>query len=42
MNEAKRYTIGRNGLPEFHDSGEYIATSDYDALAAEAGKEDNA
>ncbi|WP_216823218.1 hypothetical protein [Pseudomonas aeruginosa] len=36
MSEVKRYIIGRNGLPEFHDSGEYVATSDYDALAAEA------
>ncbi len=35
MSEVKRYIIGRNGLPEFHDSGEYVATSDYDALAAE-------
>ncbi|HBN8251501.1 TPA: hypothetical protein L3689_001736 [Pseudomonas aeruginosa] len=34
MSEVKRYIIGRNGLPEFHDSGEYVATSDYDALAA--------
>ncbi|WP_209240637.1 hypothetical protein [Pseudomonas aeruginosa] len=36
MSEVKRYIIGRNGLPELHDSGEYVATSDYDALAAEA------
>ncbi|HDZ3460785.1 TPA: hypothetical protein RSV29_000770 [Pseudomonas aeruginosa] len=36
MSEVKRYIIGRNGLPEFHDSGEYVATSDYDALEAEA------
>ncbi len=36
MSEVKRYIIGRNGLPEFHDSGEYVATSDYDALAVEA------
>ncbi|MGI3145975.1 hypothetical protein [Pseudomonas aeruginosa] len=36
MSEVKRYIIGRNGLPEFHDSGEYVASSDYDALAAEA------
>ncbi|PTZ99577.1 hypothetical protein DB380_10550 [Pseudomonas aeruginosa] len=36
MSEVRRYIIGRNGLPEFHDSGEYVATSDYDALAAEA------
>ncbi|MGU4084190.1 hypothetical protein [Pseudomonas aeruginosa] len=36
MSEVKRYIIGRNGLPEFHDSGEYVATSDYDALATEA------
>jgi hypothetical protein len=32
--KVKRYTIGRNGLPEFHDSGEYVASSDYDAIAA--------
>ncbi|MDS9418612.1 hypothetical protein RMD97_20575 [Pseudomonas aeruginosa] len=42
MNEAKRYTIGRNGLPEFHDSGEYIATSDYDALAAKLAMAEDA
>ncbi|WP_139348183.1 hypothetical protein [Pseudomonas aeruginosa] len=42
MSEVKRYIIGRNGLPEFHDSGEYVATSDYDALAAKLAMAEDA
>ncbi|HCF0755566.1 TPA: hypothetical protein ACXIDG_000930 [Pseudomonas aeruginosa] len=42
MSEVKRYIIGRNGLPEFHDSGEYVATSDYDALAAKLAMTEDA
>ncbi|HFT8617898.1 hypothetical protein [Pseudomonas aeruginosa] len=42
MSEVKRYIIGRNGLPEFDDSGEYVATSDYDALAAKLAMAEDA
>ncbi|HGP1233136.1 TPA: hypothetical protein ACLF0R_000141 [Pseudomonas aeruginosa] len=42
MSEVKRYIIGRDGLPEFHDSGEYVATSDYDALAAKLAMAEDA
>lgn len=42
MSEVKRYIIGRNGLPEFHDSGEYVATSDYDALSAKLAMAEDA
>ncbi|MBI7127703.1 hypothetical protein MRQ32_017375 [Pseudomonas aeruginosa] len=42
MSEVKRYIIGRNGLPEFHDTGEYVATSDYDALAAKLAMAEDA
>ncbi|EPW8850241.1 hypothetical protein ACWQOO_005807 [Pseudomonas aeruginosa] len=42
MSEVKRYIIGRNGLPEFHDSGEYVATSDYDALSAKLAMTEDA
>lgn len=33
--EVKRYVIGNNGLPEFSESGEFVAYGDYDALLAE-------
>lgn len=33
--EVKRYVIGNNGLPEFSESGEFVAYGDYDALRAE-------
>ncbi|HHX7003930.1 TPA: hypothetical protein ACVGNP_000967 [Pseudomonas aeruginosa] len=42
MSEVERYIIGRNGLPEFHDSGEYVTTSDYDALAAKLAMAEDA